>query len=178
MVYTKAEDDEIIRTFTNLRAGLVNDRKEIPEEVFVNVFLPFFSDAPEADKRVTMDTWYGISGGAYNEVNVLGRDGRVLYTVPPVMSNRLVAPITREGGRALSSLLATAQRRDAMIPGTGSALLAAGLDRFDFTSPNANEVMSEYKTRWNEIIQRYDQPKDGAAASKKAADDGLDIFEF
>lgn len=179
-VSSNPEDDQIIAAFASIKKSIAANRQTITEELFVNVFLPFFKDSPEADPRVTMSTWYGVAGGAFNEVNVLDRSGAVLFAVPPVMSNKLVAPISREGGKALSSLLALSARRDKIIPGTGSALLTEGLKRFDFMADNATDVMGQYKTRWNEIMARYDTEggKGDSNATNNTGDDGLDLFEF
>ena len=174
------EDDQILSIFASVRQTIVAERTTISEELFSNVFLPFFNNSPTADPRISMNTWYGIAGGAFNEVNVLDRTGKVLYAVPPVMSNKVVAPISREGGRALSSLLNLAARRDKLIPGTGSALLSEGLKRFDFVVPGADGIMSEYRERWDAINARYTTGKDGATTTETNTekDDGLGIFDF
>ena len=130
-----------------------------------------------------MQTWYSIAGGPYNEVNVIGPGGKVIYVVPPVMSNRLVAPLGGAGGQALSSLLSTAMRRDTMIPGTGGALLSNELQRFDFTSPNANKIMNNYTQRWNDIYARYGhgQTNERSAQTTPAqadSDNGYSIFNL
>jgi hypothetical protein len=173
-----AEDDQIIAAFTSIREGIVASRQTIAEDMFVSVFLPFFLNAPDVDKRITMQTWYGIAGGAFNEVNVLDRAGKVIFAVPPVMSNRLVAPISREGGQALSSLLKHAARRDQLIPGTGSSLLTEGLKRFDFISDQADDVHREYRDRWDAIIARYASSKNAGGHTIITEDNGLDLFEF
>lgn len=176
-----AEDDQIIAAFANVRKSIVAERQTISEDLFVGAFLPFFLNSPTADERISMKTWYGIAGGAFNEVNVVDRAGKVIFAVPPIMSNKLVAPISGNGGKALSSLMAHASRRDQLIPGTGSALLTEGLKRFEFVSPDAEEVMSGYQARWAEIVARYADvlnSSDGSKSINITGDEGLDIFEF
>lgn len=59
----------------------------IQEEFFVSVFLPYFAgDLDEKDfpPGISPHTWLQIAGSPLNKVNVVDRNGNVLFQVPPV----------------------------------------------------------------------------------------------
>jgi len=72
------------------------EKAVIPEDVFVEYFLDYFRD-PAGQKNTTLPSkWLEISGGPYNEVDVLDNKGNVAYTVPslfitPTVDARLIA---------------------------------------------------------------------------------------
>lgn len=175
-----ADSDQIISLFKSIRANIdTRPTARVREDLFSKGFLPFFLGLPESDPRITMEVWHGLAGGPYNEVSVVDASGKVLFSVPPTMSNRMVAPMTGEGGRALSSLLSHATIRETHIPGTGAHLLQEGLKRFEFISADRDEHALSFQKRWDEIIARY-YPHLASGESKQPEnkDDGNSIFDF
>jgi len=69
------------------------EKAVIPEDVFVEYFLDYFRD-PAGQKNTTLPSkWLELSGGPYNEVDVLDNKGNVAYTVPSLF----IAPTVDAG---------------------------------------------------------------------------------
>lgn len=68
-------------------------KSTINEIVFVEMFLEFFYNFAKY-KKITDDKlllkWFDLSGSPYNEVDVLDREGKVLFTVPPIYAKSVV----------------------------------------------------------------------------------------
>lgn len=66
-----------------------DSRGKISEDAFVYHFLPFFSGnyaAPVLQGRNVMAEWIGIAGSATSEVDVIGNDGQIAFSVPAMFN--------------------------------------------------------------------------------------------
>jgi len=120
-----------------LHTSLVTDFKSkagnLPESIWVQYFLPYFSGASEfKDNPKVYSDWLSIAGGPSHEVNILGPDGSVLFIVPKIESTELI----KIGANTTS-----------MREITNMSML---LDRSGNSS--TNYAITEYEKMFNEMV--------------------------
>ena len=86
-------------------AMLDADRPRVPENVFVEAYLPFFFYGPDRNPyNVSIDHWVSLAGSVFREVDLIGPDGLVAYTVPPLCNREIIHPIDREKNPEIPSI--------------------------------------------------------------------------
>lgn len=84
--------DEDIKKIGNAVKAYGNAR--LPEMMFVETFLPYFSGQRTPDEQSPIiETWLNISGGYERSVDLIGSDGKVSVTVPPLFINALTPTV-------------------------------------------------------------------------------------
>lgn len=80
----KTASVEINRIHEDLKSSV---KKEVlPEGVFKEYFLAYFMNPEQHKDSPLLSKWLELSGGPYNEVDILDdTSGKVLYTVPSIM---------------------------------------------------------------------------------------------
>lgn len=131
----------------------------IPEDAFMNVFLPFFSDQGVNTYNVTVANWETLAangttfGGFYNEVIVVNRLGEELYRVPPLKDRAGIRP--KEDRRIrLSEVTEEAKKYAHLKPTLGQKHLVQNLLHVS-TDMTLSANGLEYVRRWNTIFTRY-----------------------
>ena len=80
------------RVFNELVILPSQDRKQLPEEIFVREFLPYFRGEPVPEGRPNMmATWIGIAGSATAEVTIMDEKGQPLFNIPPVLDTTFLS---------------------------------------------------------------------------------------
>ncbi len=137
----------------------VTTAARLDEDTFKNIFLPMFYGIEEEKlhPHAKIGGWIHCAGGVYNEVDIIGKEGEVLFRVPPV---KLQLPVNYKRDRRRSSLLSelqTANLHAARHPVQGANYLKSVLDSYIVETKELDQVLS-YMRRWSDIFKRYGYP--------------------
>ena len=89
-----AEDE---RAFINELINVTDSgKKSIPEPVFKEIFLPFFTGEKTANaEQPVIQHWMGLVGSATAPADVVDIQGNVLFEVPPMYDTTRIDNLTR-----------------------------------------------------------------------------------
>lgn len=145
-----------------INADLVDPIARLPEEIFVQIFLPIFCgekpvDAPESVEM--LNNWYGIAGNPYRPVDIVdGRSGEVLFQVPAILNNKAIDPVKGSSGtKSFRQVIASAQQLGNVSPQMSKNYLDKQLMERDLVSVE-NSGIEEATKQWIEIFKRYGKP--------------------
>lgn len=160
----------IDQAWDDLQSLSVGANAKLPEDVFVNVFLPFFAGEKT---EVTAVNWFNVArgdfdpalaeqlgdsmrmaSGSYREVDVIDAAGNVIFTVPPLLDRLAVRTLKRQRGvDSVSDIIHQARDYSNLSPMHGQQHLERELnERGDrMFTPHVDE----YATRWAAIMARY-----------------------
>ena len=126
----------------------------IPENVFAEAFLPFFAGDHERKHDVNLGHWHGIAGKSpFNAVDVIGKDGVVLFTVPPI-ADRDVINSTSEGEVSLKHVILSFQQYNNVMPSQGKLYLENQMARRDLIKRASPRMLRQLRA-WDSIYRRY-----------------------
>lgn len=130
----------------------------IPEDIFRRAYLPMFAGIPEEKwpvAGITLNNWYGVSGGPHFEVDVIDTKGNVLFTVPPIVpppSTRAMAKFA-EDGHGVGSAFNKAREVGRNIPIEGEIIARQEVQRIQPRFSRRYE--NDYRMRWAPIFGYY-----------------------
>lgn len=150
--YNQQKSKELISINQQMMAIEDSLTPTIPEDVFVNVFLPFFANIGNP-YNINIDTWLGRVARSENKaVAVLDKAGNVLYHVPPMHDISVVVPNTEKG--SVYSDVQYANQIAAISPADAEAhITGALLDKMSFRNIGVNGAANI--SAWVEIFKRY-----------------------
>lgn len=146
----------------------------IPEDVFVYHFLPYFSGKkPMTPEDRVMEKWVGISGTPTNEVTVVDKTGKPLFSVPAVYDTHVLDVTKRNIGQSMSDIYSGFAMRNNNLPVQANNFLMNALGhRVEGLVGEKETKLTETQQRWYDIIQRYNtDPKTQAAQTPVAKSD-------
>lgn len=170
----KEFDDTVDQAFDDLFKNSEQNNR-LPEFVFVQDFLPFFSGKVKdsADMGI-MTNWIAIAGSAAKPLDIVDEQDRVLFTVPPLMTSNFLHEKQNLRGRSFNEIIRYAQEQGNRFAPLGVRALAS-----EATSKLERMKISESRDdvdAWNKIFQRYGvvSEKTGRTSTdKKSGDDDL-----
>ena len=126
----------------------------LPERIFVEYFLPYFSGEKEIDEEnKVIGEWIGIAGYPGSEVNIVADDDhkKVLYTVPAIIETGHIDPVRK--GRSMSAVVYNTQLRSDFPGQADSFAIKATEEIFhEQVKPRLNMANNQ---RWMQIFERY-----------------------
>ncbi len=150
----------------------------LPENVFVEVFLPFFSGERSFDEsNDIIINWISIAGNPTKEVKIVDDIGNVLYTVPPIMDTTCIDFKNDRKGQAIGNIMANYELHKGQLPIVGKNYLDGSIDNRLKSLTKDSEVLTENEKRWNSIFVRYGKIKDTTVKednSNRLSDDELE----
>ncbi len=160
--FRNAEKEMVASSVESFYRGLVLEPIEnpakLPEDIFVNVFLPYFrGDKNFNDSPNLLGEWYAIAGSHVSEVQIIARDGSALYNVPPYINNKGVNPQHNQNRDEMSlhDIDGSAEAMSRNIPIMGKNFrerkMAEKIVDMTITGVNPND----YLARWKGIFERY-----------------------
>lgn len=182
-------EEQLQQLNEQLTNAAVIDRPRIPERYFAGLFLPFFAgDAERAYPQVNLVMWVNrVAGNPYHEVDVIDRDGQVLFTVPPVFDRRAVDPqkSVQSNATPVSHVVASAQQYTNLSPAMGDQYIRSELTKRALVMRVPANVLAHVES-WNQIFARYGRPplveldlpsesKDSAAKEAGSPDPGFEM---
>lgn len=137
----------------------------IDEVMFREVFLPFFANDPVEERKyptVDMSHWLSISRTVFHPVNIVSREGKVLFQVPPVKDRdaiHLYDPMgehREETGKEhrLSHVLATASMLKDRSYNTAEQMMTTEISGRVAVAGIRNRII-KHAHQWNEIFHYY-----------------------
>lgn len=133
------------------------DLAKIPEDIFKQHFLPFFSgkEARDENKNV-LGEWIGIAGSPVAEVNVIDNEGKVLFTVPPIFDSTVIKAVQDNLGKSFSDIYALYRLHSNNLPAQGENFLTKELSKKYADTITKSELLEENSKKWEKILNRYD----------------------
>lgn len=153
-----AAGDDILRIAKDIANSDPNARLE--EFRFVQIFLPLFDGTPAEERPfpVDMSNWSTVAGSVYRSVDVVDRQGVVLFTVPPMIDRVAVRPVNqKEGFGGVYDMAVMAQRLQYTSPRHAKAFMDGQLSARASAMFNPENIFKYLRT-WNEIFKRYGRP--------------------
>lgn len=152
-----------------------NENSKLPEEIFQGHFLPFFSGQRHASKDDNVIAeWISVAGTPMNEVDIIDRDGEVLFTVPPLMDTNIINVTTNTSQRSMSAILSNYDLHHNNIPKVAVNKLNQNLG--DKSEALLNPKVSfENKERWDKIMLRYNISPEEVATKTSEIDTNDDV---
>jgi hypothetical protein len=133
-----------------------NPHGRLPEDIFVGVFLPYFSgQKPIAPNVNVFADWISIAGSPMNEVDIIDQAQRTLFTVPALFDTNIFQIATRNPGNSFTDIMNEYGLRNDSLPVAANRFLHTSLDRkAEEIKQNSPEHLNSMQ-RWNLIFQRY-----------------------
>lgn len=134
----------------------------IPENVFKNVWLPFFAGICN-HYNVNLNMWLSIAKNPYNEVKVVDDvTGVELYRVPAYLSNQGLQPTRSHRGEQTTYGLVNAIKIASTMannsPAQAQEFAVRSLEQHIANMETTNVDVLGTIRRWNEIFMRYGLP--------------------
>lgn len=133
-----------------------NPHGRLPEDIFVAVFLPYFSGQKPIGPDVNVfANWISIAGSPMNEVDIIDPAQRVLFTVPALFDTNIFQIATRNPGNSFTDIMNEYGLRNDTLPVAANRFLYNSLDRkVDEIKQDSPQHMNSMQ-RWSVIFQRY-----------------------
>lgn len=166
-------DVDIGRAFNSLFQKEVRPR--LPENIFANVFLPYFINSkPVDDNSDVLVNWIAIAGTPTNKVDIIDQNNNVLFTVPPLIDSDLMSAKIR--GPNFNDIIRAGRQESSRLPGLGDDfVVSVGTARIKALE---RSHVSNYAKEWD-VIRKYYKLDGGtttttASAIEKKIDDEYD----
>ena len=131
-----------------------HERVHIPEDVFVNYFLPHFvNKIPIASQPAIIAEWIAIAGTPMSEVDVIDHGGTVLFTVPSLFDTSIINVSDRKAGDSIADISAEFDLRNNNIPVVAQTFLRTQLQRK--LAIVDQKVNNKAQQQWHHIFERY-----------------------
>ena len=142
----------------------------IGEEVFKRDYLPLFKKDIYSEE--TIRSWLSVCKNPYYPVSVVDKEGKVLFTVPPILK-RQKTRVTDDTKYTFSAILERAKWKSNVFPKKGEEFFSTCLDKI------SEDVESGEWNSWTEIFARYDEKMSLPTKSKEFLDaDYMEIMEY
>lgn len=171
-------DVEAERDFINELIDTVTEPlKKVPEPVFREIFLPYFTGEKQPSKEMdAFSHWMGLVGSPTSAAEVVDHKGDVLFTVPPMVDTSRLDPAKRgERDVNFGKVFEVFEEESKVHPAMGKRWLAEQLAK---KSQNIMGSDAPSKHSWVPVLKYYDLlPVDGEAKATTATpgDDDLDF---
>lgn len=157
-----AEDINAIRQ--SLDEQEVTTRARMSERIFVGLWLAvFYKGQNEFYPQVNLNLWANYAGNEYREVDIIGQNGEVLFSVPPLFDRAGIKALTGDdrrkipGGNILN-VIRNADMRSKVSPNDGKAFLNHHLRERAMVMGQLPPSVKENIIRWNTIFTKYGLP--------------------
>lgn len=140
----------------NIMDQIQDEVKAIPEPVFRELFLPYFT----GEKQMTAEQnaaqhWMGLVGSPTMPADVVNIKGEVLFTVPPLIDTSNLNTLNKDRRQGFASIFINFQEQAKLHANLGVQELSQGLAR------KTGEIMPEPGTptssqySWNGCLNYY-----------------------
>lgn len=160
----KGELNQAMAVFHSSLVSNVQNNK-LPESVFVQLFLPYFSGTPFPDNRNVIAEWIGIAGTPMSEVDIINDQGAVLYSVPSLFNTDMLQVANKKAGLAIGDIVDNYKLRDQHVRGSGERYLSHAIEEKLHTMLPEQPNKNPFTARWADIHQRYGIQTNEAAST-------------
>ena len=161
-IFSEASMEQIVGMEKDIYSLMNTYNKEsvnkLPEHVFVDFFLPYFSGKLNLkDSEEPITKWIGIAGSPTKEVDIIDNNtGEILFRVPSLI-NTTKLNVTKNDRRIASSeiLAMSARKADSGIPGNVESYLMSVYPLKIQQLIKENDVDKDDLDKWKYIFNRY-----------------------
>ena len=127
----------------------------IPENIFVNMFLPLFSGESKDNRTELLEQWYTVAGTPYTSVNIINEQGIIVAVVPPIL-NRNAIPVVakREERRSLDTMFDYAKQKASLSPNLAHSVVITELNG-RFLSKAEDTPNTDISAKWEALLAHY-----------------------
>lgn len=152
---------------------------KLPEEIFVGVFLPYFSgEVQSTHDNNLVANWISVAGSPMASVDIIDNSGTKLYTVPPIMDTSIIDISNRNKTISFKDILVQAEVNGRNIKGDGERF---ALKEFSEKADSIilSKEVSEKEAEWVAILSRYGKAANitKANTTNKTTDSIEEFFE-
>lgn len=175
-------DQDSERAFINdLIEAVSTPPKKIPEPVFREIFLPYFTGERKPDpKNSAIAHWIGLVGSASEPADIVDVKGDVLFQVPPMYDSSVIdTRRNSKDAKNFATIFSVYEEEARVHPALGKKFLVEELSKkADATIPENMSDKSEYS--WDPVLKYYKLIPDTQEQVKNApqqtpGDDELDF---
>jgi hypothetical protein len=147
------EIDGVSKALNEITKASIN---ELPEQLFVNHFLPLFLGEVPQDTNL-LQTWFGIAGNPYMPVNVTGNNGEILYTVPAFFEREAITLDNADSNAtSFTDIIATTEQLSHLHPKRAERYFEDQMNRRNIVK-DGNPLVARNIKIWAEICERYNK---------------------
>jgi hypothetical protein len=130
-----------------------SETRTIPEDLFLQHFMPIFDGSSIEDKDQKMAIWLTIAGSGYARVIVVDINKRPVAVVPPIF-NREMVNVEAKTGINLGAMFEEANRRSDITPVLGAAIIRNELGSV-LTKIIESDSNSAIEKEWIALFEKY-----------------------
>jgi len=175
-------DEESERAFINdLIDAVTTPPKKIPEPVFREIFLPYFTGERKPDpNNSAIAHWIGLVGSASDPADIVDVKGDVLFQVPPMYDSSVIdTRRNSKDAKNFATIFSVYEEEARVHPALGKKFLVEELSKkADVTIPEDMAEKSKYS--WDPVLKYYklipDTPENNKAqVNQTPGDDDLEF---
>lgn len=150
------------------------EKTKIPEPIFVDHFLPFFSGKHIDPKENRLSEWIAIAGSPMASVDVVDQNNNTVVTVPPVMNSDVIS-VTSSKMKPISTTFLQYDLEKTISPtGSSIALHNALTERASGVISADTATQNSVKEAWDNVFKHYGVIKSNDTKSSAASTSALD----
>lgn len=167
---------EIVDSTDLIFDSLVNHqiKGRLPESLFVNHFLDFFSgEKPATPDNKIIEQWISVAGTPMSTVDVINEKGDVLFNVPSLFETNMLDIAKTSTTNSLPEIYGTFDAKVNHIPAVGNKYLADALGDKIQNMVKDSPALNTNKQKWDEILTRYGKLEKSKSVNNVKPDDDL-----
>ena len=130
------------------------EMSNLPEEIFVNYFLAFFSGQRKIDEEV-LKKWISVSGAPGKRVRIIDQRGNELFQVPPLADSSIIDHLSAKPGESITDIVNMYVLESANIKVIAEKKLMSSLEKRFQTILKTSDKYEAYMREWDDIFARY-----------------------
>lgn len=152
-----------------------NDNNKLPEDIFVNYFLPYFAN-PVSDNvnNNKVAEWVSIAGTPVAEVDIVDNNNKVLYSVPSLFDTSVINLNKLSENHRFNDIMNKFDLQNNNIPSVAQYLLKQDLGNKleNMTEVTSNRLNKE--KQWRDIFSKYGYIKETKTKDSQNDSDELE----
>ena len=136
--------------------SIIDERKQLPEHLFVSNFLPVFSGAISIDKVPDfMSVWVSITGSPGSGLDIIDNSGKVLFTVPPIFDSTFIDPNRKDGSMNFAEIIHFAKMHNGISPHLERSVFVSNIQKKLDAMQKNSPTFAKNINLWIDIFKRY-----------------------
>ena len=133
-----------------------SNNNQMPEEVFVEKFLPYFAGYFNNQANELLVHWWTVAGNLFKEVDLIDSLGNVLKVVPPLIDRNVLSsePVNKAGILPIDAVIDNIRNTGTNLPVVAASKEYAELQA-RYSRKLANKASPELQKRWIDFLKSY-----------------------
>ena len=133
-----------------------SNNNQMPEEVFVEKFLPYFAGYFNNQANELVVNWWAVAGNLFKEVDLIDSLGNVLKVVPPLIDRNVLSsePVNKAGILPIDAVIDNIRNTGTNLPVVAASKEYAELQA-RYSRKLANKASPELQKRWIDFLKSY-----------------------